>query len=131
MFANIINAIGFADTLDMEAQENISRRSYPRRETDRCVSVVNGRILPLLDWSQGGFRVMCDSRTYTAGTEVDATLRFQTMEGVVNITQRATVVRKGPDYLALEFGPLEPAVRRSFQQVIDRFNADEFADSQA
>jgi hypothetical protein len=111
--------------------EFITRRAWPRRETDRCVAVVNGRTMPVMDWSLGGARIFGDAREFTQGAEIDIIMRFQTDDGVMNVAHRAHVVRKAAENFSLQFLPLDVTQRHAFQTVIDRFNAAEFANSQA
>ncbi len=107
-----------------------SRRAWPRRETDRCVAVVNGRTMPVLDWSLGGVRIFGDARIFDQGTQMDITMRFETETGIMDIEHSGALVRRAAENFSLQFLPLNADQRKKFQQVIDRFNAAEFANSQ-
>ncbi|PZP56781.1 MAG: pilus assembly protein PilZ [Micavibrio aeruginosavorus] len=113
------------DALDM------SRREHPRRAADKCIGLVNGQALPILDWSQGGLRVLGDSRTVSIGDEMNVMLKFHLNNEMIDVNHRAKVVRKSSDFFAVKFAPLTNEIKNTFQQIIDSFNAEEFATSQA
>ncbi len=132
MIGKIMTVLGFADEQDEEIeQDNSSRRSYPRRVSDNCIGMVNGQAMPVLDWSPGGLRVFGDTRMVNLGDSVDVTLKFHTGGSLIDINHRAHVVRKAAETFAVQFEPLTGEIRRAFQHIIDSFNADEFAASQA
>ncbi len=116
---------GTNDALDM------SRREYPRRAADKCIGLVNGQAVPILDWSQGGVRVLGDSRTVRIGDDINVMLKFHLNDEMIDVNHRAKVVRKSAEFFAVKFAPLTNEIKNTFQQVIDSFNAEEFATSQA
>ena len=132
MLYKLLSAIGIStgQTNGIE-DEFASRRESPRRHNDKCMGVIDGKAMPVVDWSMGGVRVFGDTRTMAVGQEVDVTLKFQVQNSLVNIQHRGEVVRKGRDTFALRFKPLTNDVRQNFSQIIDNFNAMEFASSQA
>lgn len=130
MIANIMNVLGFADE-DNTSEDNLTRRAYPRRVTDKCIGIVNGQAMPVLDWSPGGLRVFGDARPYNLGQEIDVTLKFHMDNTLVDVQHKAQVVRKSAEVFAVQFAPLTSEIRKTFQHVIDSFNAEEFANSQA
>lgn len=132
MLDKLRSALGFNSITDDGSSDDYSaRRQFPRRNADKCVSVVNGATLPVLDWSPGGLRVFADPRTISIGDEVDVTMKFQLHDELVNINHRAHIVRKARDSFALQFLPLTGEIRNTFNHIIDNFNADDFATSQA
>ena len=131
MFGKFMTALGLSSAQDDDGSDVSARRAYPRREQDKCVGVVDGRTLPVLDWSPGGLRVFADTRTVAVGTEVDVVLKFQIQNELINVNHRAQIVRKAQDSYAMQFLPLSNDLRSAFSQIIDRFNVDEFATSQA
>lgn len=132
MLDKIKTALGFNSISDDGSSDDYSaRRTFPRRDADKCVSVVNGETLPVLDWSPGGVRVFADARTVKIGDEVDVTMKFQLHNELINVNHRAHIVRKARDSFALQFLPLTGEIRNTFNQIIDSFNADDFASSQA
>lgn len=129
MIAKFMNVLGISET-DAFIEEE-TRRAYPRRMTDRCIGVIDGQAMPVLDWSLGGVRVFGETRTYAVGQNVDVTLKFHMEDKMIDIQQKAQVVRKSAEVFALQFAPLSNDVEHTFQKVIDNFNAEEFASSQA
>ncbi|NCC21924.1 MAG: PilZ domain-containing protein [Alphaproteobacteria bacterium] len=107
-----------------------TRRRHPRRGCDRCVSVVNGTLLPVLDWSPGGALVNGDDRMFRVGEEVEVTLKFKLERRILDIDHKARIIRKGRNKIALQFIPLTETIWRGFQRVIDEHVTREFANSQ-
>lgn len=107
-----------------------SRRSYPRRTSDQCISMIDGKAHPVLDWSPGGVRLFADTRPLAIGQELPVVLKFHLQDEVVQVEHPAHIIRKGRDSVSLQFLPLTKDIRRTFQHVIDDFNAREFASSQ-
>ncbi len=129
MIAKIMTVLGIQDTDD--TTESMSRREFPRRASDKCIGVINGQAMPILDWSQGGIRVFGETRTYSVGDQVDVTLKFHMANDLIDVQHKAKVVRKSAEVFALQFTPLTGEIRKTFQQIIDNFNAEEFVASQA
>ena len=130
MLGKLINALNF-NSDDNVANDFDSRRSYPRRTSDKCVGLVDGKAMPVLDWSPGGVRVFGDGRTYAVGQPVDVVLKFHMNDTMIEVKHQAQIVRKSSETFAVQFAPLNQDIRKTFQHVIDNFNAEEFAASQA
>jgi hypothetical protein len=132
MLQTIMTALGLKNTYSTDGTDGFSsRRLHPRRSCDQCVGFINGKAHPVLDWSPGGLRVFADSRPVAIGEEMDVEMKFHLREKLIDVRHRATVVRKSNDSLSFQFLPLTGDIRRTFQNVIDDFNAREFAGSQA
>lgn len=132
MLQTIMTALGIKNTYSTDGTDGFSsRRIHPRRSCDQCVGFINGKAHPVLDWSPGGLRVFADSRPVAIGEEMDIEMKFHLREKLVDVRHRATVVRKSNDSVSFQFLPLTGDIRRTFQNVIDDFNAREFAGSQA
>lgn len=108
-----------------------SRRLHPRRGCDQCIGFINGKAHPVLDWSPGGLRVFADTRSLTIGEEMDVEMKFHLRDQLVNVKHKAKLVRKSNESAAFQFMPITAEIKRIFQNVIDDFNAREFAGSQA
>jgi hypothetical protein len=131
LFGNLMRSLKMKDMDDAEDQDFSSRRAFPRRSADKCVGFINGKPMPILDWSPGGARVFGDTRTVRLGQDVDVMLKFHLDNQLVDIQHRAMVVRKGSENFAVQFYPLPKDIRTSFQHIIDNFNAMDFANSQS
>ncbi len=130
MLNTLMNALGFSSGQD-DGEDFSARRVYPRRPQDKCVGVIDGTMMPVVDWSLGGVRVFADPRTIQIGREMDVELKFQIQDELVKVSHRGQVVRKAADSFALQFLPLTADIRTAFNHIIDSFNAEEFAASQA
>jgi hypothetical protein len=108
----------------------ITKRRSPRRTSDKCISVINGRTYPVENWSLGGLLIAADSRPFAVDNQIDVTMRFKLRNDIVDVPHKARVVRKARDRVAFEFLPLTEQINKSFQNVIDDFVAGQFADSQ-
>ncbi|MFN3700104.1 MAG: PilZ domain-containing protein [Alphaproteobacteria bacterium] len=108
----------------------VSNRRHERRKSDKCVSLINGKMLPVVDWSFGGAQIACDERIYALGDTLDVALKFQLRDDIVDIQHKARIVRKNRSRIAVEFEPLTREIRERFQSVIDDYITREFADSQ-
>ena len=132
MLYKLLSALGLAEPADADkADTPASKRQATRRRNDKCVGLIDGRTVPVLDWSTGGVRVFGDPRTIALGQEMDVVLKFQINQAIMNVAHRAKVVRKMRDTYALQFLPLTADVRQNFRHIIDNYNAMEFASSQA
>lgn len=110
--------------------QDSSRRRHMRRDRDRCVSMVDGNMFPVLDWSLGGAQIACDEKRFGIGDEVTLALKFELRDDIIDVPHKAHVVRKGRGRVAFEFEPLSKDIRALFQTVMDDFMAREFAESQ-
>lgn len=107
-----------------------ARRRHPRRENDRCVSMIGSKMYPVEDWSFGGMKIVGDGRIFSNDQELPVTLKFKLRGDVIDVNHRARVVRRTPDAIAFEFLPLPQGTRTRFQQVIDDAVSRQFAESQ-
>ena len=131
MIAKLMTVFGNNDMDDLNNDAfDLSRREYPRRAADKCIGLINGQAVPVLDWSQGGMRVLGDTRTVNVGQELNVMLKFHMNDELIDVQHKASVVRKSGDFFALKFAPLTNEIKDTFQHIIDNFNADEFATSQ-
>lgn len=116
---------------DMAAEDKMEvRRKFLRRRTDRCVSLIDGRMYPVQDWSMGGMKVTADGRLFSTHDEVDFTMKFKLRDEIVDVPHRARVVRRSQDSVAFEFIPLTAEISRRLQQVVDDYMTRRFAESQ-
>ncbi|MEM9470100.1 MAG: PilZ domain-containing protein [Pseudomonadota bacterium] len=106
-----------------------SRRVHERRHSDSCIAVIDGQSFHVENWSQGGVLVKGDTRPFAVDEIKDLTIKFKTVDKVVNIEHRGRVLRKGVEQFVIQFSPLTYDVDRKFQQVIDDHMANEFANS--
>ena len=131
MIAKIMTVFGFTDEEENNDASDMYRRQYPRRAADKCIGLVNGQAMPVLDWSPGGLRILGENRTYGVGDELNVMLKFHINNQLIDVAHKAKVVRKAADFFADKFAPLTSEINNTFQHVIDSFNAEEFAASQA
>ena len=127
MFASLLEAVKTQPQND----QITTKRRHPRRESDKCVVVINGKVHPVENWSMGGVLVHADSRPFGVDNEIDLLLKFKLREKMLDIPHRARVVRKSKDTVAFEFLPINEQIKNNFQNVIDDFVSGQFADSQA
>lgn len=127
MFSALLESVKHQPQNDQVA----SKRRHPRRETDKCVIMINGKMYPVINWSIGGVLVETDSRPFGVDNEIDLVLKFKLREKMVDIPHKARVVRKSKNTVAFEFLPINAQIKTNFQNVIDDFVAGQFADSQA
>ena len=106
------------------------QRIHTRRSCDRCISQVDGFNYPVEDWSMGGMRVFGDFRAHQMGQEVPVTMKFKLRDQILNIKHSGVIVRKAADNIGIAFRPMTQAVKAQLQQVVDDYNAREFANSQ-
>ena len=109
----------------------LARRMYERRSTDTCVSQIGEQVYPVENWSKGGVLISGDNKFLGSGQTYDLTLRFRMRDRIMNVTQKARVIRMAGNKTAFQFLPLAKDVANAFQQVIDDVVASQFAGSQA
>ncbi len=90
-----------------------------------------GGTFPVENWSFGGILLAADERMFSAGQNIEMTLKFKLRSTIVDISVHGAVVRKSPGRIGIQFEPLTQTIRRNFQQVVDDHVAGEFANSQA
>ncbi len=107
-----------------------SRRKHERRASDQCVSMIAGRVYPIIDWSLGGILIAADDRLFGLKEEMDVTLKFHMRNNILEVPHKARVIRKNNNRIAFEFEPLSRQIRDRFQTILDDAVVREFADSQ-
>lgn len=107
-----------------------SRRKFPRRSADNCITVIDGKAYPVHNWSDGGLLVHADERLFSMAAPVEVTMKFRLSSKIIDIPHRGRVIRKTRDRLAIQFEPLTRDVQRMFKQVVDDFVTREFMESQ-
>jgi PilZ domain len=116
---------------DQDVEEFIDmRRASPRRSADNCITVIDGKAYPVHNWSDGGMLIQADERLFSTSAPVEMTIKFRLSNRLMDIAQRAKVVRKTRDRLAVQFEPLSREVTQKFQQVVDDYVTREFVESQ-
>ena len=108
-----------------------TRRRHARRDCDQCITVVDGKPYPVVDWSMGGLQIVGDDRRFGVNEEHDVTMKFKLSNTLIEVPHRAKVVRKSRERIAFQFTPLTDKTLNAFKNVIDDYAAREFADSQA
>ena len=108
----------------------LARRLYERRTTDTCVTQIGDTVYPVENWSQGGVLLSGDNRFLGQNEIYDLTMRFKLRDRVLNITQKARVVRMSGSKAALQFLPLTREIRNAFQAVVDDMVVANFAGPQ-
>ncbi|MCC6598442.1 MAG: PilZ domain-containing protein [Alphaproteobacteria bacterium] len=123
---------GFFSSL-IAQNNNVSeaaRRRHQRRNCDQCVTIINGRIYPVDNWSLGGAQIIADERNFSLEEEINIILKFKLSEDVIEVPHSARVVRKGRSKVSFAFRPLTQKTHSSFQHVIDDYVTSQFAASQ-
>lgn len=105
------------------------RRSHPRREMDQCVTVINGNIYPVQNWSMGGVLIRADDRLFGVNDEIAMTIKFKLNDRVTDVTHVGRVLRKNAGQVAFQFAPLTRKTRNDFQHVVNDYATSQFADS--
>jgi hypothetical protein len=126
MFNAILSALRPSKSNDLEK----TRRRYERRVSDQCVSMIDGNLYPIIDWSFGGVQIAADARKFALNQEMDVILKFYTGNNVVEIPHKARIVRKNINSIACQFLPLTKQIHERFRSIVDDAVAREFVDSQ-
>jgi len=119
-------------TLDREesaASSHVNRQT-PRRSDDLCVVVVNGQMHPVENWSNGGMLLTADERLFSIGQDCVFTIKFKLRENIMEVDHKATIIRKAPGKIALQFDELPQPVQTNFQKVVDDYVSQRFVESQ-
>lgn len=116
--------------LEDEAPQIDSKRKSERRATDNCVSMIDGRTYPVINWSTGGVQIFADSKIFSVGSDIPMTLKFKLFDKIIDVAHTARVVRKGANSVALQFAPITREMQKAFRAVIDDYVTTQFADSQ-
>ena len=127
MLQKIINAMKSSASND----DDDARRTYERREQDQCIAIIDGVGFPVQNWSKGGLLLSGDDRTFGIDDIKNIIMRFKLTDRVVDVQHKAQVIRKGRDKFVLQFQPLTQNVENQFNNIVDDYVAQEFANSQA
>ena len=112
-------------------RENKSQRIHPRRGGDKCVTLIDGKMYPIENWSSGGMLIAADERLFAVEQDCDVTLKFKLRDEMIDIPHKATVVRKSANKIGMQFAPLNKKIHSEFQKVVDDFVSQRFVDSQS
>lgn len=113
-----------------QAELKQQKRQHPRRSNDRCVSIINGQMHPVENWSEGGLLITADERLFGIDQECVFTLKFKLQDEVKEIDHKAKVIRKTPNKVALKFLPLSKKIGTEFQKIVDDYVTQQFVESQ-
>lgn len=102
-----------------------NRRQHERMTEGCCVAVLDGRMVPVENWSLGGMLVQADDRLYKKGQNVELMLRFYTGTRIVNIPAGAIVARKVPSRLGLQFKDLSDHAYTQIKNVLHSYRGAE------
>ncbi|PCJ98564.1 MAG: pilus assembly protein PilZ [Zetaproteobacteria bacterium] len=127
MFSKVIKS---SDILKKSSSAQ-TKRKEARRSDDRCVSIINGQMHPVENWSSGGMLIAADERLFSIGQDCKFTLKFKLRDEMMEIDHNAKVVRKSPNKIALQYLPLSKNAQTSFQKVVDDYVTQRFAESQS
>lgn len=105
-------------------------RQHSRRSGDKCVSLIDGKMYPIENWSAGGMLINADERLFAIDQDCTITLKFKLREEMLDVTHKGKVIRKNDGKVAINFAPPSKKVSDSFQQVVDDFVSRNFIDSQ-
>lgn len=108
-----------------------NRRSTPRRSVDNCVGMVDGQPFPIENWSDGGVLMVGNDPTIGIADAKSVILKFKLSERILSVQHRGKVVRKSNHKFAIQFDPLTREIANKFQQVVDDYVVQEFANSQS
>ena len=75
--------------------------------------------------------IAADERLFAIDQECTFTLKFKLRDEIMEIDHKAKVVRKVPGKIALEYLALSKPVQAKFQQVVDDYVSQRFAESQS
>lgn len=112
-------------------RENKSQRVHARRGGDKCVTLIDGKMYPIENWSNGGMLIAADERLFAIEQDCDVTLKFKLRDDMLDIPHKAKVVRKSANKIGLQFAPLSKKTNAQFQKVVDDFVSRRFVDSQS
>ncbi len=108
-----------------------SKRKAPRRANDNCVSIINGQMHPVENWSSGGMLIVADDKLFAKDQEYTFTIKFKLRDKIMEIDHKAKVIRKNSNKVALQLSPLTKKVKTNFQKVVDDYVSERFAESQS
>ena len=110
--------------------EDANRRIAPRREVDQCIGMIEGKSYPVENWSDTGVLFAGNDKLFSIGEATSVDLKFKLSEKIITVSHRGKIVRKAKNKFAIQFEPLTRDIANKFQQIVDDFVTQEFADSQ-
>lgn len=126
----MLNTILQTLKLKVSNDDQDTRRTNERRESDSCVGIIDGVSYPVHNWSKGGILLTGDDRQFGVNDIKTVTLRFKLADRVVNVLHSGRVLRKGSDKFVIQFAPLTQNIERQFNHIVDDYIAQEFVNSQ-
>ncbi len=120
----------FYKNKNKDVSSSYHNRRHARRGDDRCVSIINGQMFPVENWSAGGMLINADDRLFSMDQPCVFTLKFKLQDEIMEIDHEAKIIRKAPGKVALKFKPLNRKVKQGFQKVVDDYVSQRFAESQ-
>lgn len=127
MFTKVVKS---SDILKSNSNAQAKRREA-RRSDDRCVSIINGQMHPVENWSSGGMLITADERIFSIGQDCEFTLKFKLRDKMMEVDHKAKIIRKSPGKIALQYLPLTKDTQTGFQKVVDDYVSQRFAESQS
>ena len=111
----------------------VDARKHRRFENKGLAKIyINGLLLEMRDWSQGGFYANQNKEIIPVaiGDRLQTKLAFQLDGEEVEIVQEAEVIRSGQRGFAVRFTGMTTDKRRIFERVLDHFQTQNFIQSQ-
>ena len=128
MFEKIVQSLSRSSNDNVTASQ--TRRRFPRRVTDTCVSEIAGKAYPIRDWSQCGVLIEMDSRAYHVGQQVPITLKFKLGRAIEDVYVSAEIIRKTQNLIAFDFVHMDAQTKAHFSKILDEAIAQDFLNSQ-
>lgn len=127
MLSTILNSMRISASND----DRTNMRSHHRREMDSCVGIIDGKIYPIKNWSEGG-ALMTGLEYFhiEENQEKEITLKFKLAEKIMDIKHKGKILRRAQDKFAIQFAPLTQDVEMGFKKVMDDYVTQQFANSQ-
>lgn len=128
MFDRIIQSLSRSSNDNITSAQ--TRRRFPRRVSDTCVSEIAGKTFPIRDWSQCGVLIEMDSRAYHTGQKIPVTLKFKLGHAIEDIEVTAEIIRKTQNLVAFNFVNMDASAKAHFSKILDEAIAQDFINSQ-
>ena len=82
------------------------RRGQERRVQDQCVAYIGNKNYPIENWSSGGVLIFAADNGFGIADKVVISHKFSIKGRIVDIQEKARVVRKGAHRVAFQFSNL-------------------------
>lgn len=144
MLDNIISTLGLFNPA-ANANINVDSRRAPRHDGMEVQVMIGRRGYKVHDWSRNGISFDTPDHKWNVGHvyyeeaavpemvpgKVEKmTLRFQLLQGAIDIPVEAEILRNDGDRTVAQLFTLSKDNARKFDRVIDSFNAQKFLESQ-